>query len=317
MFGNRIGFGVSVVILIAAGLFLWFIQVIGTAMSPETAVGANAATYTMKLPINPRDLATWMTEDGDSTPVYKELDAFVDKEHNAFYFFTEKGSVESGHIAKIEQAAALLIKAGRLKGGGVFKDNPADLITYDSDRPRLKRVDVMKDAFLRLGARYMAANQTDKARDVYQGLYSMGVKMYEERFIFEEWFTGRALMAFSQYLAKIEKEKSPAAAEKFLSFEAQFPPFHKANIAAVQNAIQVVDPNSGDVAALALKGGDAMWRVEAILALGRVKYSGHTAPDQKGALRIVTQLANDPDPRIKTAATAARDLTVEDFRKIR
>ncbi len=317
MFGNRIGFGVSVVILIAAVGFLWLIQSIGTAMSPVTAVGANAANYSMKLPINPRDLASWMTEDGDSTPVYKELDAFLDKEHNAIYFFTKEPALKSTHLGKVEQAVALLAKAGKLKGGGVFKDSPADLITYDSDRPRLKRIEAMKDALVRLGALYTNAKQIDKARDLYQGMFSMGVKMYEERMIFDEWFWGRELMAVSRYLGEFEAEKSPAAAEKFKSFDAQFLPFYKANIEPVQSAIQVLDPNSGDVAALALRGGDVMWRVEATFALGRVKFSGHTAPDQKGALRIVTMLANESDVRIKMAAIAARDLTVEDFRKLR
>lgn len=317
MFGNRIGFGVSVVILIAASLFLWFIHVLGTTMSPVTAVGANAANYTMKLTINPRDMATWMAEEGDSTPVYKELDTILDKDHNAFYFFSKEPSLKSEHLPKIEQAVALLVKAGKLKGGGVFKDSPTDLVTYDSDRPRLKRVEAMEDAFLKLGAFYRTGNQIDKARDLYQGMFSMGVKMYEERLIFEEWFRARNLMAISKYLADFEEKKSPAAADKFKAFDAQFLPFYKANIEPVQKALHVVYPNPGDVAALALKGGDTMWRVEAIFALGRVKFSGDKAPDQKGALRILGTLSGDSDARIKLAATLARDLTIEDYRKLR
>ena len=81
---------------------------------------------------------------------------------------------------------------------------------------------------------------------------------------------------------------------------------------------KVVGEHTGDLFELAKRSRERMWRVEAILALGRVRFfagEGGTAANQRNAMRILRDLAeNDPDPIIRTAATAARDLTVEQYR---
>jgi hypothetical protein len=63
--------------------------------------------------------------------------------------------------------------------------------------------------------------------------------------------------------------------------------------------------------------------VEAILALGRMRYdigggdgSNGRVADQRGAMRALRRYAEDPDPVIRTAAVAARDLTIEDYRRL-
>ena len=88
-------------------------------------------------------------------------------------------------------------------------------------------------------------------------------------------------------------------------------------IEPVQNTIQVLYPETGDVAALAVHGGDPMWRVEAILALGRCRYTSPRAGDQLGATRLIDQLMGDPEPRIRLAASVAKSLTREGVHKIR
>lgn len=77
-----------------------------------------------------------------------------------------------------------------------------------------------------------------------------------------------------------------------------------------------MDPYPGDMFALADRASEVMWRVEAILALGRLKYSAERYGDQQGALAVVAGLSGSGDPRIRAAAIAARDLTVEQFRKL-
>ena len=73
----------------------------------------------------------------------------------------------------------------------------------------------------------------------------------------------------------------------------------------------------GDVAELAMHGGDPMWRVEATLALGRCRYTSPRAGDQFGATKLIDQLLNDPDPRVKLAASVAKVLTRDSIHKIR
>jgi hypothetical protein len=81
---------------------------------------------------------------------------------------------------------------------------------------------------------------------------------------------------------------------------------------------RVVGTRTGDVFELARRSGERMWRVEAVMALGRVRYFAGTsdsAADQRAAYALVKKLAeNDPDPVVRTAAAASRDLTIEQYR---
>jgi hypothetical protein len=91
---------------------------------------------------------------------------------------------------------------------------------------------------------------------------------------------------------------------------------YRKQIRPVQEAVMVVEPKPGDIFALAEKAAEPMWRVEAILALGRLRYSAERSGDKQGAAKVVAALCTAGDPRIRTAAIAARDLTVEQFRKL-
>jgi hypothetical protein len=62
-----------------------------------------------------------------------------------------------------------------------------------------------------------------------------------------------------------------------------------------------------------------MWRVEAILALGRMLFydcEGRRIGDQRGASRALTNHLTDKDPVIRAAAKAALDLTREQMRTL-
>jgi hypothetical protein len=75
----------------------------------------------------------------------------------------------------------------------------------------------------------------------------------------------------------------------------------------------------GDVFYLAQHAQERMWRVEAILALGRMKYfvgEGGRRGDQRGATRHLKQHALDKDPVIRAAAKAALELTREQMRTL-
>jgi hypothetical protein len=75
----------------------------------------------------------------------------------------------------------------------------------------------------------------------------------------------------------------------------------------------------GDIFEIARSGREPMWRTEAILKLGRMRWmKGVKYGDQRGANQVLTELAGRTDlpPNVKAAAVAARDLTVKDFRLI-
>jgi hypothetical protein len=71
----------------------------------------------------------------------------------------------------------------------------------------------------------------------------------------------------------------------------------------------------GDIHKLAAKSDsiDKMWRVEAIMALGRMKFNTHARGDQVWAKRYLKQYREDPDPAIKHAAQLADELTIDGY----
>src|SRR5688500_1569266 len=95
MFGNRLGWGISAVIYVLAGAFLWFLHYRGTTMLPPTAVGRNADAYTMKLEIDPATIATWMTEEGSAADAYKEASDEYTKNARAYDVYIERGKINT------------------------------------------------------------------------------------------------------------------------------------------------------------------------------------------------------------------------------
>jgi hypothetical protein len=59
-----------------------------------------------------------------------------------------------------------------------------------------------------------------------------------------------------------------------------------------------------------------MFRVEAILKIGRYRFDAARKGDQLAAPRVLRRLADDPDPVIQAAANAALALTLEQYRTI-
>jgi hypothetical protein len=76
-------------------------------------------------------------------------------------------------------------------------------------------------------------------------------------------------------------------------------------------------PNPGDVFAVVQRDKDRAWRVEALLVTGAIRFThAKSAGDQKVAQSLIEEYAKSPDPFVKAAATAARDLTEEGFTRV-
>jgi len=325
MFGNRLGWGISAAIVVATTLLMWWLYTAGTQIAPPGTVGLNAANYSMQLPLDPRSLATWMSEEQDGIAIYKEAIAEYNAKTRAYNAYLERGKLNSPEFAEIEKGVYLLVKASTMRRPGVFADRPAELITYDSDRPALKEAlrTVAKTA-MKVGRQIEGPptqspeekqKNAPRAREIYRGVYTLGMKLYEERLVFDEWYEAREMLSVAKWMGELSDSGDEGA--RFKQIDSQILPFYKEKIEPVQNTIQVLYPETGNVAALAVNGGDLMWRVEAILALGRCRYTSPRAGDQLGAARLIDQLMNDPEPRIRLAASVAKSLTREGVHKLR
>jgi len=298
------------------GIAMWFFYVAGAYLSPPGKVGQNAASYSMQLPLDPRSLATWMSEDGDAIAIYKEAIADYNAKTRHYNIYIERGKLNSPEYKEIEKGVNLLVSASTKKGPGVFKDRPGELITYDTDRTGLKEaLRTLGKAAMKVGRQSEVDKNISRAREIYRAVYTLGIKLYEERLVFDEWYEAREMLSVARWLGEIAESADEAS--RFKQIDGQILDFYKSKIEPVQNTIMVLYPQTGDVAALAVHGGDLMWRVEAVLVLGRCRYTSPRAGDQFGATKLIDQLLNDSEPRVKLAASAAKALTRESIHKIR
>jgi len=75
-----------------------------------------------------------------------------------------------------------------------------------------------------------------------------------------------------------------------------------------------VKPYPGDIFNIIENDKDPAWRLQAVLALGLIKFSAESRGDQKYIQRLMNRLVGDNDELIAAAAKAAKDLTRTEYR---
>ncbi len=319
MFGNRLGWAISAVFLLIVGAVLWEVAEAGKPSDP-TEFGQKASSYTVELPIDPASVAPWMADSADASSLYQEAITIYLANPNDYNAVATNGVQASPEqVDNTAPAIDLLIKASKAKSSSIFSSKPDQVINYDVRLPRLNAIITLGNTVIQLGLRN---NKTDPARakTLYQAAFSLGVRLYEERLRFAEFDAAqRQLGDSANSLARLAvAESQTKLAESLQDFDQQRVKYYGALLNSVHaNIGGAVEPHTGDMLALADKAGDPMWRVEAILALGRCKYSSDRFGDKQGAVVKLAELAESAEPRIRAAAIAAKNLTVEEFRRLR
>lgn len=77
-----------------------------------------------------------------------------------------------------------------------------------------------------------------------------------------------------------------------------------------------VNPEPGDIFNVAQNDHDRAWQVQAILALGLVKFTADREADVRHTKQLLATFCQDSDPLKAAAAKAAQDLTEADFNQI-
>jgi hypothetical protein len=116
-------------------------------------------------------------------------------------------------------------------------------------------------------------------------------------------------------------EPTSARGQSAAAFSARIKDFRKQHIVPIWPALGTIDKDkleqhAGDIIAFAQSSQERMWRIEALIAVGRFKLSTGVG-NQTAARRALHTLVNDPDPRVAIAAVAARDVTKETLRQAR
>jgi hypothetical protein len=322
MWGNSLGWTISVLIVTftVSGLG-WVNRTLNTISDPTDFSATSGAADAIAAPAPPPGVLPDDSTDGDSVALYHQAIDLYQQNTAEFDRFAEHPNRDE--LADVEPAVALLRKAMGNTSLGIFAPTPQEAVSYDSQTP-LAALKTLGDCTSGAGLLEKIADKKDAAVADFQAAFCLGKRMADERLRYSEFSDGLGLMdGASIELAEIaSKDGDAARADALNQFTKSIADYSNQKLVPIQAVLSSIDQdtiekNAGDVFWLALHSKERMWRVESILTLGRIKYNAGRPGDNRGAARILADIArNDRDAVIKTAATAARDLTLDQYARL-
>lgn len=322
MWGNWQGWTISAVLLVLMGWMVWLIGQ-ANALSAPSAFSRNVELFeVIALPVPPQSIVP-MPRAEDAAPLYRQAIAEYLGNRDRYDRFREKGRLED---VPLLSALRPIIEATDLSRCTLAETSLSDTITYQNEKPALDALKVLADCAIR-AALLSKATEPAEAKRYYAAVFSLGAKLFGERVIARQMRLGLEMMATSsagmKSLAQSEGDLPRVAALE--EFDRARTEFFKTRIEPVIKVLLTIDSNTiarhpGDYFYLAQKSPERLWRVEAILATGRLRYNigvDGRVGDQRGAMTVLRKLESDPDPVIRQAAKAASELTLEQYRVIR
>lgn len=326
MWGNRLGWILSVLIVLATVAGMLWIDAAGRRFSRPDAYGLDPAnSAALSLP-DPTLVVPSMTGDADASALYRQLIDRTLAALPAVEQFARAG--RAGETRAIRPVLEPMLAAAGARRASVFASSPGELINYDNAHPGLSALELAGKAALR-AALVEPRTRTSDARRTLEAVFALGHRLFEERLTYEELDLGLRLMAESAAaLRRLAEQDELDPAARVASIDG----FDRPRLVLARDRVlpiaarirtldgRVVAANAGNVMHWAKHAGDRVWRVEAILAVGRLRYFVGTEGkpgDAAAAARTLEELASDPDPVIQAAVRAAASLTQEQFRSLR
>ena len=323
MWGNSLGWAISLLIVLLTGGWIYLIER-GSALTPPTSFSTDPANFEpLRLPEPPRNVLA-ATSDADAGPLYRKAIDMYEWDRATYTNFAATGTLDSPLAAKLT-AIEPIVEASSCAKMNLFAANPAELVSYANRKPSLEALETLGRVCIdRLALLSQRAGKAEDALKYYRAGFALGLHLARERITWAELDLGLQLLGkTAPMLAKLSEEQGrPADAAAYRDFDAQRIRFSE-SILPTLRIVRSIDPkvvgaHSGDVFALAERSKERMWRVEAVLALGRLRHfagEGGTARNQRVATAFLRDAAeNDADPILRAAAASARDLTVEEHR---
>jgi hypothetical protein len=260
----------------------------------------------------------------DAGPMYRSAIDLYLQDRATYSNFAALGKLDSPLAAKLP-AMEPIVEASNYASMNLFAARPLEIINYGSNKPALEALETLGRVCVdRLALLNQRAGKRDEALKYYRGGFMLGLHLCQERVCYAEFALGMQLLGkTAPMLAKLSDDTgNPVAAAAYRDFDAQRIAFAK-SLEPTLRIVQALDAktvgaHTGDVFELAKRSQERMWRVEALMALGRVRYfagAGGTAANQRAAMALLREVAeHDEDYVVRTAAGAARNLTVEEHR---
>jgi hypothetical protein len=338
MWGSKEGWLISAII---AGLMGWLIWTMGQVGKPSPPSGDfPQLTARIEVPIKPESVVPIFTESRDAGDEYwQAVSEYLAKKDIYDNFFAPKEPKFSrlDKLSTVEPAMKLLLQATAATEAKIFIRKPQLLVNYEYPYPELKALYTLGRIAGQIGLAYSSRGEWDEAERYYNAEFSLGKNLFDERINASELFEGVSLMREAVlYLSGVARKRNDQARKAQLeTFDQQLKGWHESKVNKLTKAVISLETSdikrhAGDVFLLATSSPERMWRVEALLKVGRLKFNAgpqnerQSYVNQVWATRYLTQPARvgmpdptqDPDPAVRLAAQLARDLTVEGFHQI-
>ncbi|HEX4125588.1 MAG TPA: hypothetical protein VHY37_12735 [Tepidisphaeraceae bacterium] len=315
MWGNRLGWIISGAM---AAVFGWVLVMGAMPAGIESATGALAAVgmQVPALPIDPLTVFKPGATNRDAGPLYRE--AMHDYDENPDRY-TDMEKDPAAAFTHPPVGVQKIVKARDCNHMNLFAKDPTELINYENKTPGINALQAIGTLTDQLAFYAAKKHNFATARKYAEALFALGYHLANERVRFSEWSQG---VGFMQSAALDLALADPTRAKAYQDFDDSSKKYVSDTILPFWQDLDGVEPTAtnnfgttesfaGDFYQLSQNNNpEHMWRVEAILRLGRLTHDAPTRGDQLVARHFLTKLAGDPtqDPQVHAAAIAARDI---------
>ena len=316
MWGNTKGWTIAVLWVALCCAWLYFLAH-ASAVTPPTAFSADAENFApITLPTPPADLFVPASANIAAAALYRRAIAEYNDHPGLYENFAALGTLESPTAVKLE-AIDLLVKASAARDIKLFTPAPDELLKFSHSKPPLDALRILSRVCIdRLALLNQRAGNAGDATKYYKAGFALGWNLSNERLTYEELQLGDEIVSEScAGLASLDEKSGQldqaAAIRVFASKLAAEVERHVDPILPVVRNVdaKVVGARTGDVFELARRSHERMWRIEAIFAVGRIRYfagDSGTAANQRVATQLLRRIAgDDPDGIVRRAATIA------------
>ena len=321
MLGNRLGWFIAAVLAIAMGFAAWRVSKVND-LTPLTALGESDDVYEpLTLPMQPSAIVT-MDRTADAGKMYRSVIDQVQRDPARYQAFVDAGRPKDFDAMPAMQT---LIDATPLVGGDILLTHASANVGYTGESDELKTLLLAGHCLSRM-ALLIAKDDPVRANELYRAEFALGAKLFSERIGYYEAFDGIGLMqeATGGLRLSATAQHDTLLLNALKQFDAGLDEFITQKLEPMWTVISSVDSDviaehAGDIYAFTgPQMKERLWRIEAILKLGRHKYNVARLADQVIVpIRLNALKANETDPAILAAIDAAQHLTLEQYHMIR
>jgi hypothetical protein len=322
MWGNPLGWSISAcIVIVTVAALVWVSQTLNTISDPTPFSTQSGVADVLSVPVVPAAALPDHHADGDTGARYHQAIALYEQNKTVFNEFAARPNKRD--LPAVAPAIDLLRKAAGNDSLGLFTATPEQAVSYDASSPLMELIALGRcTANAALFAK--AHGKTDDAIADLQAAASLGQRMVDERLCYAELSGGLGLLSSSAIeLAELANDAGDQArADALNHFAADLSDYSQKKLLPIETVLSSVDQatierSAGDLFWVAKNSKERLWRIEAIHALGRLHYNAGRPGDNRGAYRVLGEIAaTDPDAIIKLAAQQGHDLTTADYNSL-